>query len=56
MAVVKANGVNYEAMTRADLVRLAKERGIKASGKTIHLIKSLNEWDAAVHEPMADKF
>jgi len=31
---VKANSVNDEAMTRADLVRFAKEGGIKANGKT----------------------
>jgi hypothetical protein len=46
--------VDYEAMSRAELVALAKERGIKANGKTAELIKGLQEFESpAPREPEA---
>ena len=41
-------GADYEAMSRAELVALAKERGIKANGKTVDIIKGLQELGAPV--------
>jgi len=39
-------GADYEAMSRAELVALAKERGIRANGKTVDIIKGLQELGA----------
>ena len=33
----------FDAMSRSELVALCKERGLKANGKTVDLIKSLQE-------------
>jgi hypothetical protein len=53
-----ANG-KYENLSRAELVALAKERGIKANGKTVDIIKGLEDLDTqidggdSVEEPAA---
>jgi hypothetical protein len=38
-AVVEAQAPKYEEMARADVVAMCKERGIKAVGKTVDLVK-----------------